>query len=133
MALTSADRTAIQDLAEGRWVSALLARDVDALVGMCAPNLVYMPADQPAIRGLEEFRAWVQQFPAISAFTQPIESMEGNGNIAVARARFTATLDVSGTSVPVAGKALCELVKNDAGHWLVKTVCWNWDHPLPAA
>jgi ketosteroid isomerase-like protein len=87
MGLTSADREAIRSLAEDRWVSALLTRDVDALASMCAPDLVYMAADQPAIRGIEEFRAWVLQFPAVSAFTQPVESMEGNGKVAIARAR----------------------------------------------
>jgi ketosteroid isomerase-like protein len=131
MGLTSTDRESIRTLAEDRWVSALLARDVDALASMCAPSLVYMAADQPAIRGIEEFRAWVVQFPAISAFTQPVESIEGNGNVAIARARFTATLDASGASIPVTGKALCELVKDDNGQWLVKSVCWNWDRPLP--
>lgn len=132
MGLTSADRAAIRTLAEERWVSALLARDVDALVSMCATSLVYMPADQPAIHGREAFHTWVRQFPAISAFTQPLESMEGSGNVAIARGRFTATLDVSGAPVAGTGKVLCELSRDEGGEWLVKTVCWNWDHALPA-
>lgn len=133
MSLNGADREAIRTVAEQRWVSALLARDVDALVAMCAPNLLYMPADHPAIRGHEEFRAWLIQFPAITAFTQLVESMDGSENIAIARGRFTATLDVSGTPVAITGKVLCELAKNESGTWLVKSVCWNRDQPLPSA
>lgn len=62
--LTEQDRETLRSLIEQRWPAAILARDWDDALAMCAEDLVYMPADHTTLRGHAEFRAWIDQFPA---------------------------------------------------------------------
>ena len=129
--LTPGDREAIRSLAEDRWTAALIARDLDGMVAMCTDDLVYMPADHAALRGRGEFRDWLTNFPRIVRMTQPVEAIEGAGDVAMVRASFTATFDVGGQQIDHSGKALSCVRRDGAGNWLVKSVCFNFDQPLP--
>jgi ketosteroid isomerase-like protein len=128
--LSPEDREAIRRMTEQEWTSAALARDWDRALALCSPDVVYMPADQPILRGHAELRNWFDQFPRILKFTQPLEDVEQEGNLAIARATFSATVEVSGQRAESTGKALCWLQRDSAGRWLIKAVCWNWDRPL---
>ena len=128
-ALTPIDRATIRTLAEHDWTTALVNRDLDRLLALCADDIVYMPADHGALHGHDQLRQWLAAFPPIASMTQPIEWLDGTTTNATARVSFTAALDVEGQRVTQTGKALCCLRKNDAGQWLVKSVCWNFDQP----
>ena len=132
-ALTPTDRETIRVIAEDHWTAALVNRDLDRLLALCAADVVYMPADHPALHGHAELRAWLAAFPPVASMTQPIEWLEGTSDHATARVSFTATLDVQGQRLQNSGKALCCLRKNDAGQWLVQSVCWNFDQTMEAA
>ena len=129
-ALTSGDRETIVRLTEQEWTAAALARDWGRTVAMCADDVVYMPSGYPAVHGHAALRAWMDGFPRILKFTQPIEAVEGLGNLAMSRAVFAVTVEMGGTAVENTGKVLCGWEKDASGRWLVKTVCWNWDRPL---
>jgi ketosteroid isomerase-like protein len=132
--LTAEDRAVIRRFTEHEWPAAALARDWDRLLAMCANDITYMPADHPVLRGHLALREWFEQFPPIVKFTQPLEEVVGQGNLAVGRATFAAAVDVSGQRLEGTGKALCWFGKDDSGKWLARAVCWNWDRPLtPAA
>jgi ketosteroid isomerase-like protein len=130
--LTAGDREFIRALAEDRWTAALIARDLDGLSALCAEDLVYMPADHAALRGRAEFRAWLANFPRVVRMTQPVDAIEGGGDLAMVRARFTVTLEVNGQHVDHAGKALSCVRRDAAGAWQVKSVCFNFDQPIVA-
>jgi ketosteroid isomerase-like protein len=131
-ALTPIDRETIRVIAEDHWTTALVSGDVDRLLALCAADVVYMPADHAALHGHDELRRWLSAFPRVASMTQPIEWLDGTSQQATARVSFTAALDVEGQRVQSSGKALCCLRKNDAGQWLVKSVCWNFDQPSAA-
>jgi ketosteroid isomerase-like protein len=131
-ALTAKDRETLRTLIEDAWTASCLARDWDKTIAMCAEDIVYMPADLPALRGHAELRSWLDQFPRMLKFTQPLEELEGDANLAVARATFSGAIEAEGHEVAFAGKVLCSFRKEPAGQWLVRRVCWNWDRPMPA-
>ena len=129
-ALTADDRDRIKNLGEVQWTEALVAGDIDRVIGLCTDDIVYMPADHPALRGRAEFRQWLSVFPKVVRMRQPMHSIEGGGGEAMAEATFDVTLDLDGQQVESRGKALCRLRKDAAGQWRVKSVCWNFDQPL---
>lgn len=126
--LTPDDRRQIKDLGEVEWTAAFIAGNHDRLLQLCDENIVYMPADHPAIRGRAQLREWLATFPPVSSFEQPIEAIDGHGDVAMARATFTVVL--AGTHPPVerTGKAMCSLHRSEGG-WLITSVCWNFDDP----
>jgi ketosteroid isomerase-like protein len=133
MALSAEDRERLRTLTEEQWTAAALTRDWDKLLAMCAPDIVYMPADQPALPGHSALQAWLDQFPRIVKFTQPLEQVEGQGDLAVGRATFAITVEVAGKPVENTGKVLFWCQKEASSRWLVKAVCWNWDRPMVPA
>ncbi len=128
--LTAGDQDTIRDLVEQQWPSAWLARDLEKVLAMCTEDIVYMPADHPALRGQAELRAWLEQFPKTLKFTQPLTHVEGDAHRAVARATFEAAVEVAGEPAAIAGKVLCTLRKEPSGKWLAQSVCWNLDRPM---
>jgi ketosteroid isomerase-like protein len=63
-------------------------------------------------------------------FAQPLESVEGQGNLAITRNTFAVTIDDAGERVENSGKVLCSWQKDTSGQWVAKAVCWNWDRPM---
>jgi len=132
-ALSGEDQETIRDLVELQWTAAWIARDVNKILAMCSEDIVYMPANNPVLRGHVELRTWLEQFPKTLKFTQPVSNLEGDANRAVAHATFDAAMEVQGKSVAVVGKALCTLRKEPSGKWLAQSVCWNFDAPIPVS
>jgi ketosteroid isomerase-like protein len=62
-------------------------------------------------------------------------SVDGRGDLAYARASYSATSEVPGIPEPVSdvGKVLAVLQKQDDGTWLLSAVIYNSDLPLPPA
>ena len=133
VALTPIDRETIRVIAEDHWTTALVERDLDRLLALCADDVVYMPADHAALHGRAQLREWLAAFPPVASMTQPIEWLDGTSAHATARVSFTVALDVNGQRIENSGKALCCLRKTDAAQWLVQSVCWNFDQPLAGA
>ncbi len=131
--LSREDVEQIRALVEEHWVQAGLARAWDKTLALCAPDIVYMPPDQAALHGHHELREWLERFPPIIEFAQPLESIEGHGNTASVRTAFSATVDAGGSQLRNTGKGLSCLQKDSLGRWLVKTVCFNWDRPMGVA
>ena len=127
--LTPEDRNVIRQVTEEQWTTALLARDWSQLLAMCADDVVYMPADHPVLRGHAALRAWLDQFPRMLKFSQPLGTVEGQGTLAISQSTFAVAVDNGGTPVENTGKVLCGWQKEASGRWLVKSVCWNWDRP----
>ena len=128
--LTAEDLKQIRTVVEEQWVRAELDRAWNDTLALCTPDIVYMAPNQPAIHGQAAFRQWLEQFPPILQFQQPVEAIEGRGDFACCRASFSATLDIAGKPVAVTGKALGVLEKDALGQWLTKAVCFNYDQEL---
>jgi ketosteroid isomerase-like protein len=128
--LTTDDRNVIQRFTEAEWTTGMLTRDWSQILAMCADDIVYMPADHPVVRGHAALRAWLEQFPPIVRFSQPLGALEGQGDLAISHATFAVTVDIAGTPLENTGKVLCAWQRGASGQWLVKSVCWNWDRAL---
>jgi ketosteroid isomerase-like protein len=99
---------------------------------MCAPDVVYMAADVPIVKGQQALREFLDRFPPVINFTQPLETVDGQGTMAVGLGTFSATVEVGGRRVDNTGNVMCWFRKDAADRWLVKGVCWNWDQPMTA-
>lgn len=129
--LTAEDRESVRHLVEVGWPAAVRARDWDKALAICAPDIVYMPADHPALHGHAALRAWLDLFPPILHFKQSLEAVDGDRQLAIARGSFTAAVDAAGHPMERVGKFLSGWRHDAAGRWVLQTLCWSWDQPAP--
>jgi len=128
--LTSADHEVVRQLTEDVWTAGIMARDWKKVLAVCAEDVVYMPPDHPILLGQAALHAWLDQFPRVLDMRQPLETVEGQGTLAMSRASFSAAVDIGGQRVENTGKVLCAWRKDASGRWLVQAVCWNWNRPV---
>jgi ketosteroid isomerase-like protein len=126
------DRDAIRKLIEIEWSAAIVARDWERLLGLCTEDIVYCPPDHAVLFGRTAFRKWLNDLPPIKKFSQTLVEIEGRGPLAVARATFSITFEISGQTITATGNALGWLRQHGLGRWLTKSVCFNYDHPVSA-
>jgi ketosteroid isomerase-like protein len=120
-------------MAEEHWTGSIVARDWNRTLEMCAADVVYMPPDQPALQGRDALRQWLEQFPPIQKFTQPIDTIDGSGDVAMMRGTFEITMDQGGQPFMNTGTVLAFVQKDPSGTWLVKSVSFNWDRRMAGA
>ncbi len=131
-ALPDDDLAAIGDVRES-YKQATLAGDWAAVAALYAPDGVRMPPNQ----AIEEGRAAIQAGSAegASVTDQTITSVEldGRGGLAYDRGTYSITLRVEGMPEPVTdtGKYLVTLEKQADGSWLLTSLIFNSDLPLP--
>lgn len=127
--LSAEDRVTLRDLIERQWIEFDLRRDWDKWLATADPEVVYMPADEPSLRGHAELRTWMDRFPNILKITHSVEDMDGSANHAVVRCTDEVALEVGGKQIENSGKFLCYFRKNEFEKWLLKWVCVSWDRP----
>ncbi len=129
--ITTIDVNAIKDTAKP-WADACVARDWDALLGLCTDDVVFLPPDEPVVAN-EHVRSWLENYPEIKSMDVEFEHVEGQEQIAVARGQFTMTLLPTGAPAPVtyAGKFTDTFRKDMQGKWRYASVTWNSNLPSP--
>jgi ketosteroid isomerase-like protein len=127
--LSAEDRETLRDLIERQWVAFDLSRDWDKWLATADPDVVYMPADEPSLRGHAELRAWMDHFPEILKVTHLVEEVDGSPNHAIARCTAKIAIEAGGKRVENSGKFLCYFRKNEFEKWLLRWVCVSWDNP----
>ena len=111
-------------------VTALRAQDWDAFTATFAEDVVFHPANAPALHGREELKNWVSQGPKpTSAFDFTNVEVIGQGNFAFATSDIAMNLE----GVPAdKGKQLVVLRKEPSGEWKTVAVSFNSDTPMQA-
>ncbi len=129
--LTPVDVSAIKGTSQP-WVDACLARDWDALLGLCTDDVVFLPPDEPIVAGTQ-VRPWLENYPEIKAFAITFDHVEGTDQLAVGHGHFTMTLALPGSTAPMAvdGKFMDTFRKDDRGKWRYAMVAWNSNVPSP--
>lgn len=129
--LTPVDVSAIKDTIKP-WVDACLARDWDALLGLCTDDVVFLPPDEPIVAG-NQVRPWLENYPEMRTFEVTFDHVEGMDQLAVARGHFTMTLMLPGSTAPMAvdGKFMDTFRKDLEGKWRYAMVAWNSNVPSP--
>ena len=135
-ATTEADVEAI-NRASDEFVAAMKANDTEGLVSLYAASAVLMPPNDPAAKGSEAVRAWMQSF--LDQFTvedfsiSTEELVVVTGDWAFRQGTFTMTLSpaVGGDQTQDAGKFIEIWQRQADGSWKIARDIWNSDNPLP--
>jgi ketosteroid isomerase-like protein len=129
-ALSSADVAAIRSVSN-EFAKLMIAGDFDSLIELYTDDAVFMPPDQPAVRGRSALRSWMSYFPRISAFTLSIEEIDGRADLAYVRGTYTMTMHPEGAPQPVrgAGKYIEIRKRQPDGSWLLSVDIFNSDQP----
>ena len=127
-ALTAEDLSTIQSSSH-KFTNHMLARDVDALIGLYTHDVVLMPPNHPAVEGHESVRTWFDSFPKASTFSLTISDIGGYGDIAYVRGHASMTLQPEGGAAPV--EEVMKYVeirrKQVDGSWLIAVDIFNSD------
>ena len=128
--LSTDEIAAIEDVQQ-RFVAGLLARDFDALVGLYTEDAVFMPPNQPAVRGRAALKTWMAAFPQVTACTLNTERIDGRADLAYVRGSFEMTLRPEGAPEAVTshGKFVEIRRRQPNGEWLLEADIFNSDHP----
>lgn len=133
--LAEADKAAIRKVVEDTLVIGNGAtRDWAAYAGLYyAADAVVLPPDGPAVEGRAAIERWLAAFPAFSDLKFEILELDGRGDLAYARGRYTMMMTPPGAPAPVhvTGKYLEIWRKQQDGSWKVTHDTFNSDMPPP--
>ena len=116
----SADELAIRQLVE-RWLSATREGDVNAVLALMAPDVIFLVAGQPPMQGREAFaqslRAVLSDNVIDSA--SQIDEVVVSGDLAYCRTRLSVTVTSKHGKLPLrrTGHTLSILRKGSDGKW----------------
>lgn len=136
MSLTVAETTPIRSAASAipelvePWTRACLARDWDALLGMCTDDVVFSPPNEPLVEG-QAVRPWLENFPPMTSMAWDIEHLESAGDLAWLRGPVRMTFDVAGQSVAFDGKFTDVCRQTPDGTWRFAVVMWSSNEAAP--
>jgi uncharacterized protein (TIGR02246 family) len=119
----SADEQAIRALI-AHWLAATREGDVDAVLQLMAPNVVFLVAGQPPMQGRDAFadslRTVLHEHTIDSS--SEVDEVSVCGDMAYTRTRLTVTITARhGKQPPMkhSGHTLSILRKNDSGQWQI--------------
>jgi uncharacterized protein (TIGR02246 family) len=126
------DVAAIRAVMEGL-SQAVLVGDGARAAAFDTQDAVFMPPNEPALRGRAAIEAWTDAFPPITEFRLPIEEIDGRGDLAFVRGTISITFTPEGAPEPIqdAGKYVVILRRQPDGAWLIAVDIFNSDLPLP--
>lgn len=114
---------AVQEIIQP-WSQACIDRDWDKLLSMCTEDIVFMPQGTPPVSGAA-VRPWLESFPAVTAMSWDVASLEQAEDIAFLRGSVQQTLETDEGVHEVDGK-YCDLMRRGAdGQWRFAVICWN--------
>ncbi len=118
----SADHDAIRQLIE-TWLRATREGDIDAVLALMAPDVVFLVAGQPPMEGRDAFAQGLQSALANSAIesTSEIDEITVCGDLAYCRTRLSVTVTSKHGKLPLqrTGHTLSILRKGSDGKWLL--------------
>ena len=131
-ALTDEDVAAIKASTEA-YVQAMRSKDWAALAALYTEDAVWMPPNQPMVRGRAAIQAWNEAYPPVTEFNLTIEEIDGFGNLAYVRGASSTTMEPEGAPEPIrsTGKYIEIRRKQQDGSWLISIDIFNSALPLP--
>ncbi len=118
----STDQEAIRQLIE-TWLRATREGDVDAVLALMGPDVVFLVAGQPPMEGREAFAHGLRGLLANGAIesTSEIDEITVSGDMAYCRTRLSVTVTSKHGKLPLqrTGHTLSILRKGSDGKWLL--------------
>ena len=131
-ALSAADVDAIR-AASAAYTQAAVAKDWRAWAGFFADDGMFLPPNTPLRTGRSEIEAWGRSFPPMRDLTIEPQEIEGRGDLAYARGRYSLVLTIPNQpEQPDTGKYLEIWRKQADGSWKLFRDTFNSDVPLAA-
>ena len=114
--------------------NAVIAKDVDKFIALCADEDIMFPPNAPIVRGKQEVREYMSQFfasPGYSISRQPPQiEVSGAGDLAYTWDTFELTVnDAEGNPVTQNAKHVVVWKKEPQGTWKIVADIWNFDGP----
>jgi len=112
---------------------ALLADDVETMLGMYAEDAISLPNFGPRMDGLAEFKAHHEQMAAAGIKIRSFESEPTDvwecGNQVIEIGKYTIALEMPGMPTPITdkGKYMTVYVRQSDGSLKIKAETWNTD------
>ncbi len=128
-----ADKAAIRTALGEAW-NAVIAKDVDKFIAVCADEDIMFPPNAPIVRGKQEVREYMSQLfatPGYSMSRQPPQiEVSGAGDLAYTWDTFELTVnDAEGNPVTQNSKHVVVWKKQSDGTWKAVLDIWNSDGP----
>ncbi len=119
------------------WLEYELAGNIMGVVSLCRDDVVWLPPNQPALRGQNAVAEWLAALPEHRI--RRIEVMNvriyGSGELAYKLADFTTWFEKAGEArdESVTGSHLWVLRESSPEHWQVAVVAWSTAGPTNSA
>ena len=117
---TDQDAAAIRTLTETH-LRAVMDHDPDAFLATCADDIALLPPEEPALQGREACRAYLENFPTPTTFTNEFDDIDGEGNLAFSRGRASAEFEDGATTF----KWVAIHRRQPDGTWKMVRDIWN--------
>ena len=130
--LTDTDKAAIDSL-DKEFARLANTGDFGALVrAYYVEDAMMLPPNAPAVTGQAAIEAVLRTFPPISDFQLNTEEIDGLGDLAYARGRYSMTLTPAGGAPMTDSGKYLEIWRKRDGAWRVTRDMFSSDIPLPA-
>jgi ketosteroid isomerase-like protein len=112
---------------------AMLADDIETMLGMYAEDVISLPNFSPRVEGLDEFRAHHDQMKASGMKVKSFESEPTDvwkaGKQVIEIGKYSITLEMPGAPGPITdvGKYMTVYVRQKDGSLKIKAETWNTD------
>jgi len=112
-------------------MKAALAKDFATWAALFLDDAVINPPNEPAVKGREAIRAWLERFPPLTEFKLNNEHVEGREDLAYVLGTYTMTMVPLGAPGPVkdSGKYVTVLRRQPDGRWLAAVDMFSSDLP----
>jgi len=112
-----------------QWLEYELDGNMTGVVSLCVDDVVWLPPNQPALRGKNAVAAWLAVLPEhrIRRIENKNVQIHGSGGLAYKPADFTTWFEEAGQASvePVTGSHLWVLRETLPEHWQVAVVAWS--------
>lgn len=126
--LTSDDRDRIRAFYDD-WSARLLDGDFEGMAELYTQDAVFMPPNQPMIRGRDELLEFMRSFPPVTRADFEVDEIDGYGDIAYVTGRYSMTLEPEDAPEPIEdeGKYIEIRRRQPDGSWLLSRDIFNSD------
>ena len=131
--LSDAVRTQLKSRGDD-FTKRLLAKDWPGMAALYSTDAIFMPPNEPAVKGRAAIQTWMSSFPPVSAFSLTTEDVDGAGDIAYVRGTYAMSFTPPGApTVNDHGKFLEIHKRQTDGTWLTIADTFNSDVPAEPA
>jgi ketosteroid isomerase-like protein len=120
-----------------QWLEYELNGNMTGVVSLCVDDVVWLPPNEPALRGKNAVAAWLAVLPEHRIRRIEIRNVQihRSGGLAYKLADFTTWLEEFGhtSNEPVTGCHLWVLRESSPEHWQLAAVAWSITGPIPQA